>query len=258
MTPLRRLATFLYVRLRARGRINERSPFDRALGIDTSGFLPPFLLSLGHEAEAHATPYLGCVPGTVRRILAQIPEPERWTFVDLGCGKGRALAVASERPFRALLGLELSPDLVRIARANARAIAAGHPGRTPIEIRQQDASRPQIDGPTVLMLYHSFDAPLVFRLLDRVETAVQDGTPVLLVYLNPVHGHLADERAWLRRWFAANLEHDDTESHYALGDRESVVVWQGGGLDLRPLAGCDRAIDVKIEGWSAELRDETS
>ena len=247
-----RAVTMAYLRLRARNRINERSPFDRSLGIDTSGFLPPFLLSLGAR-ESHANPYLGSVPGTLRRIFARIPDPAGWRFVDLGCGKGRALAVASELPFRALIGLELSPELVRIGRANALAIARRHPERTPIDIRLADASKPEISGPTVLMLFHSFDASLVSGLLDVIEAAARSGHPVLLIYLNPVYGHLADERACLHRWFAAHLVHDEAERAYALGDGETVVIWQAGDLAGPGHPGCDRPITIEREGWQAGL-----
>ncbi len=249
---LGRAATVVYLQLRKRDRINERSPFDQSLGIDTRGFLPPFLLSLGSGA-VHASPYLGSVPGTVRRILAHVPDPEAWRFIDLGCGKGRALAVASELPFRALAGLELSPQLVRVARANARAIARRHPERTPIDVRLADASQPDIDGPTVLMLFHSFDAALVSRLLGTIEVAASRNIPILLIYINPVHGHLADARPCLHRWFAAHLEHDEAERPYALGPGEAVVVWQADILAGPPHPGCEAPIRVKLEGWQAEL-----
>ena len=249
---LRRVAAIAYMRLRPKGRTSERGPFDRSLGIDTAGFLPPALLSLGKQG-AHASPYLACVPGSLRRVLSHVPSPQRWAFIDLGCGKGRGLAVASELPFRTVTGLELSPDLVRIARANARQIARRQPGRTPIDILLADASAPQIGGPTVLMLFHSFDATLVSRLLDVVEAAAGSRHPVLFVYVNPVHGHLADARSCLRRWFAEYVLHDEAERAYALGDGEAVVIWQAGGLAGPGLPGCDRPITVRIEGWQAVL-----
>ena len=43
---------------------------------------------------------------------------EYYTFVDFGSGKGRALLLASEYPFKQILGLEFSPELHRIAEEN--------------------------------------------------------------------------------------------------------------------------------------------
>jgi hypothetical protein len=45
---------------------------------------------------------------------------EDYTFVDFGSGKGRALLLASEFPFKRILGLEFSPELHRIAEENIR------------------------------------------------------------------------------------------------------------------------------------------
>jgi len=52
------------------------------------------------------------------RALA-IHHPD-FTFVDLGSGKGRALLMASDYPFRRILGVELLPELDRVARENIR------------------------------------------------------------------------------------------------------------------------------------------
>src|SRR5689334_6318907 len=41
-----------------------------------------------------------------------------FTFIDLGSGKGRTLMMASDYPFRRIFGLELLPDLDRIAQEN--------------------------------------------------------------------------------------------------------------------------------------------
>src|SRR5713101_6823082 len=45
-------------------------------------------------------------------------EAERFTFVDIGCGKGRILLSALALPFRRIVGVEFSPVLCRIAEKN--------------------------------------------------------------------------------------------------------------------------------------------
>ena len=44
---------------------------------------------------------------------------DEFTFVDLGAGMGRAMLLASEYPFRAVLEVEINATLARIARKNA-------------------------------------------------------------------------------------------------------------------------------------------
>ena len=104
-----------------------------------------------------------------------LPRPERLTFVDLGCGKGRALVVASERSFTRILGIELAPSLAAIAQRNSRMIAHEHPQRTPIEVALGDASAVTLPpGDLAIFLCHSFGQELVQRLVGRmVDLAVR-------------------------------------------------------------------------------------
>ena len=43
-----------------------------------------------------------------------------YTFIDLGSGMGRAVFVASEFPFRRIVGVEITPELHAIAARNLR------------------------------------------------------------------------------------------------------------------------------------------
>ena len=48
-------------------------------------------------------------------------DSSRFTFVDLGSGKGRTLLMASEYPFRRIVGVELLPELNSLAQKNIAA-----------------------------------------------------------------------------------------------------------------------------------------
>jgi len=54
-----------------------------------------------------------------REMMSALPIAyERFTFIDIGSGKGRALLMAAEYPFRRIVGVELLPELHAIAREN--------------------------------------------------------------------------------------------------------------------------------------------
>jgi hypothetical protein len=108
-------------------------PFDRFYGTDTSGYVGMDQLPDG-TSSVHAMSYAGSQPSTVRAALRQLPSVEDYTFVDLGCGKGRALLVASEFPFNAIIGVELNPALATIAERNAQTIKQREPGRTSVRL----------------------------------------------------------------------------------------------------------------------------
>ena len=226
-------------------------PLDRLYHIETQAHVPAYLSRAGSTADRHVIPYAGCVPSALRAVLTTLPPPERFSFVDLGCGKGRALIVASERPFRRIVGVELLPALVAAARRNAARVLGAHPGRPEITVQQGDASRPHWpDGPLVVFLYHPFGEPLIDALRTNLKAHATQET--FVVYENPVHGAVFDADADFTRWFSAMIDYDQDEIGLGFDAAESVVAWRlapGGVLPPRP--GADRPIEVVLPGLRA-------
>ena len=231
-------------------------PFDRTHGSDTSGTTSSQDLRAAgdHEALAHVTFYGGSQPSVLRRVLATLPEPENSTFVDLGCGKGRPLLVASEFPFRDIVGVELSPALAQVARANAALIGARYPNRTPIRVEVGDATAfPLPAGNLVLFLYHPFGTELVLKVVRAVEAALaSEERAIYVVLYNPVNGACFDASPQLTRRLASMLPYDREELGYGPDTADAVVVWQGGNAPP-PTARADAKIVVTLPDTRAEL-----
>ena len=65
-------------------------------------------------------------PNAFNEIVRQLGiEYQHFTFVDFGSGLGRAVLLASEFPFKKVIGVELSPQLTRIAFANVKSCPYG-------------------------------------------------------------------------------------------------------------------------------------
>src|SRR5450755_4425702 len=65
------------------------------------------------------SPYQPTEPALFREMLGSLNLDFReFTFIDIGSGKGRALLMAAEFPFHRILGIELLPELHRIAQEN--------------------------------------------------------------------------------------------------------------------------------------------
>ncbi len=231
-----------------------RHPIDEAYGIDTGGVVFARDLVTGSASDIYNVGYAGSQPSIVRTVLATIPGLDQASFVDFGCGKGRPLAVASEYPFRRIVGVELSPDLAAIARANAAVLAARHPERTPIEIAQMDALEFEIPrGLTVIFFYNSMFPGLVKKLSARLaEAAAADpGRRILLVYYNPAAAAVFDAEPAFSRYYAARLRCDAAEAGATSWGvpEDSVVIWQAGAASpLPPLPGAGAPVRVSAGG----------
>src|SRR5580704_16200100 len=81
-------------------------PFDERYGVDTSGLIGGGELHSGHKNDVFNTAYYGMAPSRFRRLMEYwiADESHRaikdYNFVDLGCGKGRAVMMASQYRFR--------------------------------------------------------------------------------------------------------------------------------------------------------------
>jgi len=101
------------------------SEFDREYGVDTDGRFEGWTylsdLDIPSSNWIDGNDYAAIEPIRFKNVLAGFDIAfEDYTFVDFGSGKGRALLLASELPFRRILGLEFSPELHRTAEENIR------------------------------------------------------------------------------------------------------------------------------------------
>lgn len=202
-------------------------PFDLLYGTDTGGLIPAADLLTGHPSDKHVTAYYGIAPSILRSVIDlwidRTTPPfsiDRYTFLDIGAGKGRALLVAAQSPFHEVLGVELNPDLARIAQANIR-FAVTHPLHSqlllsPIRLLHADALTLTLpDTPTLAFLFHPFEAPLLRKLLRLIETQFSSRPGHLdLLYVNAEHAPVLDRHPAFRKLWQGAVPMS-TEDHIA-------------------------------------------
>ncbi len=195
-------------------------PFDRTYGTDTGGLIPRAALLTGHPNDAHLTAYYGVAPSILDALIdlwlqtGPAYSIGHTTFLDIGAGKGRALMAASLHPFRETAGVELNPAMARIARANLEIFAETASPLSAARITEGDIlESPLPDGPTLCFMFHPFEAPLVRRLLRRLESHYRD-TPLDLLYVNAEHAFVLDQSPHWRGLFHGTVAMS-SEDHLA-------------------------------------------
>lgn len=171
-------------------------PFDEMYGVDTTGLV--FGESLfdhrGRTADSQGahywvTGYYGVAPSAFRAALERMALPwDKFTFVDIGCGKGRAMLLALEHPFREVVGVELAPALAAIAEQNLAVFDANWK-QPHVRTRVIAGDATQFDlphGPLLLFLYHPFAGPVMKQFVAHVKAATDaESREIYLLYANP-------------------------------------------------------------------------
>lgn len=168
-------------------------PFDLEHGTDTSGLIGGRDLRTGHPHDIHSTAYFGTPPSRLRRALQHWLEADgvsaasETTFIDIGCGKGRALLVASEFRFHEVVGVEINSALADITRRNIDLWRSTRSNVSAIKVFEDDATTlPWPAGAVLVYLYNPFGAPVLRALLEKlVEARVGIVAPLHVLYMYP-------------------------------------------------------------------------
>jgi SAM-dependent methyltransferase len=236
-------------------------PFDRQYGIDTGGVVPVEMITSDKILSHKINPYGASQPSIIRRAITALGTIDDYEFVDIGCGKGRAMFVASEFPFRRISGIELSPNLTKVARRNSAIVARRFPSRPPVEAIEGNAiTFPLPKTKLVFYFCHSFGEELLSQLISNLEAAISSGIgPVFFMYYNPVHGNVLDASPAFARWYADTLPYDKQELGFGPDSEDTVVIWQSvSGATVTPHQRVGRPIVITKPLWRADLAEDGS
>jgi SAM-dependent methyltransferase len=236
-----------------------KHPIDIEYGIETSRKLSRFETRAGEPADKTSVGYAAVQPSILRRCLSMLPIDREFCFVDVGCGKGRALAVATEFPFSTIIGLELSPLLCRIAESNAAILAKRFQSKTKITIVQGDATAAVLptSANIVFFLYNPFFRDVTRLFVERLQGIVaENNTKIFVIYVNPVHFDLLDKSRSFGRFYAKRLQFLADERLVApfSNDFDSVIIFQSlNRAILEPLPGARATVNVTIPEFGADV-----
>ena len=106
----------------------------------------------------------------------------------------------ADYPFREIIGVELSPELDRIARANIARYTArrAHP---PVVSLQGDAAAFEWPpGPLIVYMWNAFTRPVMEQVFENLDAwFAQEPQELYLVYMHPELESMLSEHPWLIR-----------------------------------------------------------
>ena len=169
--------------------------YDWDYRVDTTGATVSWrdrLLGLFHS------PYQPTEPALFREMLASLMlasakfDFREFTFIDIGSGKGRALLMAADYPFRRILGIELLPELHRVAKENIAKYKSDSQQCFAIDCLLGDACEFAFPPePTVLYLFNPLPESGLVRMMSNLEHSLREHPrPVFVLYHNPLMEHV--------------------------------------------------------------------
>ena len=140
-------------------------------------------------------------PTLFHQILRALPvAPEGFTFIDLGSGKGRTLLMASDHPFRRIVGVELLVEFAVIAQGNIARYQGERQKCFALESQQGDARDFVYPAdPTVLYLFNPFPEHILRIVLANLRNSLTAyPRPFFVIYHNLVYERAFVECPWLQ------------------------------------------------------------
>jgi len=172
-----------------------KDDFDEKYNVSTSGCDegPSAASIIDERARAFSVGYVPTRECVMRHILKNALSDTvtaDYSFVDLGCGKGRTLIIAAQFPFQEVIGVELSPLHCQVAADNIERYRSIGKDMRCKSLRAVCANATEFDFPhtnLLIYMYRPFLGPVFKEVLDKLyRFHVVTGRQVLVAYSCPV------------------------------------------------------------------------
>jgi SAM-dependent methyltransferase len=168
----------------------ESDPFDLKYGTDTAQKVGAGALDIPDAKLEDANAYQAVSSDVFFAMMEELRiQYERFVFIDLGSGKGRALLLASRFPFKEIIGVELSAFLTGIAINNLRIFKDEHQKCHKLRAMCLDATSYELPPEmAVLFLYNPFGENVMRSVVSNVECSLRScPRKVYVLYDWPLH-----------------------------------------------------------------------
>ncbi len=142
----------------------------------------------GHQL-AHATEYMPVNYFTIEHLFKHLPQKaKQGVFLDIGCGKGRAMCVAAHYGFQRVKGIDFAKEMIDAAEKNLSATKKIHPSLE-YQLSWADISTLGIEKTvTTIFLFNPFDEILLKTVLQKIDASLKaDPRKLYVLYASPRH-----------------------------------------------------------------------
>lgn len=147
--------------------------YDFSNGVDTGGMidLP--------EMDGCGRNYVGTPPRAWKLVFRHLNiDYSNYTYIDFGCGKGRTMILAAQNGFKRVIGVDISPQLLKIAKHN---FELKHIENELLCSDVRDYVFP--DGNLVLFMYNPFFPDVMLQVAENIKKSlINNPRDIYIVY----------------------------------------------------------------------------
>jgi SAM-dependent methyltransferase len=181
---------------------------EKKYGIQTTGADELAAMEKKGIDISHATIYMPASYDLLDILLAQLAPLNIKHFLDIGCGKGRALCVAAGHQIPRVTGIDFSKELCQQATHNLEKISKNFPALQ-YKIINNDAFYFDIpDDVDCIFLFNPFDEIIMKGVLENIDKSLKRSPRGLrIVYLNPLYKDLFTDKGFKEIFYTKRMHY---------------------------------------------------
>jgi len=194
--------------------IRQEIAGEKKYGINTTGADELFKLEKQGIDISHATIYMPVSYTLLEEAFKQLNTSTLLNskplnhFLDIGCGKGRALCVAAHQGFKKVTGLDFARDLCEAAKENLESTKQKIP-ELDYKIINNDAFYFEIpDDVDCIFLFNPFDEIIMSGVVNNILKSLQNNPrEISIIYVNPLHKELFLKAGYKETWYIKKMKY---------------------------------------------------
>lgn len=160
--------------------------------INTTSFNNLSRFNIKGNQLAHATEYMPVSYFTIEELFSHLPESARaGIFLDIGCGKGRAMCIAAHYGYNKVWGIDFAKEMIEAAEKNLGELKQEIPGLD-YQLWWQDVSLFEIEKEvSTVFLFNPFDEVLMKTVVQKINRSLKEHPrSFYILYASPRHEEL--------------------------------------------------------------------
>jgi 16S rRNA G966 N2-methylase RsmD len=168
--------------------------FEKWYGTNTSEIIEVQDLDITQRHKKHSFRYQPTRVRHFNKLMKILDLPAVSVFVDLGSGKGRVLLMASRYGFKRIVGIEVSPQLCKIARDNVSIYEKRLKRPLNVTVVESDVLQYSIsDDENVFYFFKPFDDYMMEKIIEKIKNSLlRNPRKVWLIFNNFQYNELIE------------------------------------------------------------------